>query len=83
MASRKTREIADRAAAEGIMPLEVMLQDMRAKFSTGDLSAAADRAIDCAPYLHPRLSSVEATGKDGGPLEIIIRKLADAPSSAA
>jgi hypothetical protein len=59
-ATRKTREIAERAAAEGITPLEVMLADMRAKYAAGDLDAAADRARDCAPYMHPRLSSISA-----------------------
>src|SRR5512144_3006852 len=59
-ATRKTREIAERAAAEGITPLEVMLADMRSKYAAGDLDAAADRARDCAPYLHPRLSSISA-----------------------
>ena len=59
-ATRKTREIAERAAAEGITPLEVMLEDMRAKYAAGDLEAAADRARDCAPYMHPRLSSISA-----------------------
>ena len=59
-ATRKTREIAERAAAGGITPLEVMLADMCDKFAAGDLDAAADRARDCAPYMHPRLSSVRA-----------------------
>ena len=59
-ATRKTREIAERAAAEGITPLEVMLADMRSKYAAGDLDAAADRACDCAPYMHPRLSSISA-----------------------
>jgi hypothetical protein len=37
-----------------------MLADMRSKYAVGDLDAAADRARDCAPYLHPRLSSISA-----------------------
>src|SRR6266511_5331757 len=57
-ATRKTREIAEWAAAEGITPLEVMLADMCAKYAAGDLDAAADRACDCAPYMHPRLSAI-------------------------
>ena len=59
-ATRKTREIAERASAAGITPLEVMLEDMRAKYAAGDLDAAANRACDCAPYMHPRLSSIRA-----------------------
>ena len=37
-----------------------MLADMRSKYAAGDLDAAADRACDCAPYMHPRLSSISA-----------------------
>lgn len=82
-ANKRTREIADRAAAEGILPLDVMLSNMRRYFTAEQWAEAQDCAKDAAPYIHPRLANVEATGKDGGPLEIIIRKLADAPSSAA
>lgn len=56
-ANQKTREVADKALKEGISPLEVMLMDMRQKFEAGDISAAADRACDCAPFIHARLSS--------------------------
>jgi hypothetical protein len=57
-ATRKTREVADKAMRDGgITPLEVLLEDMRGKYKEGDLQAAADRARDCAPYMHARLSS--------------------------
>lgn len=65
-ANQRTRDIADKAVAEGITPLEVMLQDMRAKLGANDLSAAADRARDAAPYMHPKLSSVEADVEQHG-----------------
>lgn len=55
--TEKTRDIANRAAAAGVTPLEVLIEDMRQKYEAGDLAAAADRARDCAPYMHPRLSS--------------------------
>lgn len=58
--SQKTREIAMRAAAEGITPLEVMVQTMREFWEAGDKSAAAAIAKDAAPYMHPRLQSTEA-----------------------
>ncbi len=65
-ATTKTREIADKAAGEGITPLEVLLKAMRfhmGRFDqledTGRLSAACMAAKDAAPYIHPRLSSVE------------------------
>lgn len=59
-ANLKTREIADRAAEEGLTPLEYMLQVMRdeANEPRDRLSAA----VSAAPYIHPKLSSIEHTG---------------------
>jgi hypothetical protein len=57
-ATAKTREIADRAAAEGVTPLEFMLQVMRDV--TAERSERLDMAKSAAPYIHPRLSAVEA-----------------------
>ncbi len=68
-ANRKTRLIADKAAEEGIIPLEVQLKTMRALWDAAtsgpimDLEkavAACAIAKDAAPYIHPRLSSIEA-----------------------
>ena len=76
-ATQKTREIADRAAAEGITPLEVMLEAMRfhhdvaaRELAKGDemdveragkaMTEAREAAKDAAPYVHPRLSNIEA-----------------------
>ena len=83
--NEKSREIADKAAAEGITPLEVMLKAMRGfvEFAekmvaenneVGALNAyteAAKVAKDAAPYIHPRLAAIEHTGKDGQPLETL------------
>ena len=81
-ATKRTREIADKAAAEGTTPLEVMLKAMSAFATEADrvgksdtethlklLVAAAGVAKDAAPYVHPRLQAIEHTGKDGGPME--------------
>ena len=54
----KTREIADQAASEGITPLEFMLQVMRD--DNAERSERLDMAKAAAPYIHPRLSTVEA-----------------------
>jgi hypothetical protein len=62
-ANKKTREIADKAAQDGITPLEVMLEAMREFRVKGDLEKAASVAKDAAPYMHPRLSSVEMNAK--------------------
>lgn len=97
----KTREIAERASAEGKTPLEVMLDNMRhfqqvaldaeatlegltanefsetipadaspedqfkallatVKKTVGLRQAAQDAARDAAPYIHPRLASIDA-----------------------
>jgi hypothetical protein len=63
--SKKTQEIAAKASAEGITPLEVMVGAMREAWERNDREAAARYAKDAAPYMHPRLAAVEHTGKDG------------------
>lgn len=59
-ATRKRREIAEAALEQGITPLEVMLQTMREKWEAGDKEGACQVAKDAAPYVHPKLSSVNA-----------------------
>lgn len=59
-ASTKTREIADKASAEGITPLEYMLSVMRAPETEARERLAA--AVSAAPYIHAKLSSVNVTG---------------------
>ena len=70
--TKKTREIADRAAAEGITPLEVMIAAMRAHYDAKPprLDEAAAIAKDAAPYMHPRLAAVEHSGEGGGPMKV-------------
>jgi hypothetical protein len=58
--TKRTQEIAARASAEGITPLEVMLGAMREAWEKGEKKEAAAIAKDAAPFVHPRLSSVEA-----------------------
>jgi hypothetical protein len=98
--TKRTREIAEVAAAKGITPLEVMMSTMmelykeagncmRDHHDHGDnskehdhghdtmimenriklLNMAATIARHAAPYVHPRLSAIEHTGKDGAPLQ--------------
>lgn len=74
-ATKKTREIADACAAEGITPLEYMLQVMRApsdhedpKIQVAREAMRFEAAKAAAPYMHPRLAAVEHTGKDGNAL---------------
>ncbi len=53
----RTREMADQAAKEGLMPLEYMLSVLRNGDETMENRCwAAEKA---APYVHPRLANVE------------------------
>ena len=81
--NRRTREIADRAAAEGTTPLEAMLKTMVAYMDQADqakragddekalrlMTAASSVAKDAAPYIHPRLQAIEHAGAGGGPMQ--------------
>jgi hypothetical protein len=67
--TKRRREIIDEAAKDGITPLEVQLRTMRALWDAANsgptldiekATAACAIAKDAAPYLHPRLSNVEA-----------------------
>lgn len=85
-ATKKTREIADKAAEQGITPLEVMLNAMREHALAADAEAGADRlklmaqaatlAKDAAPYIHARLATVEHKGSADQPLQIIVQRFA-------
>ena len=80
-ATKRTREIADKAMDEGISPLEYMLQVMRAvpseELPPREWLAATmmrfEAAKSAAPYIHPRLQAIEHTGPDGGAMEMIGR----------
>lgn len=69
--TRRTRAIADKAIAEGITPLEVMLTAMRSRAEKKDWDGAAAIAKDAAPYMHPKLASVQHAGPNGGPIQTI------------
>ena len=65
--NKRTAEMVERAAADGIMPLDYMLRILRDENATADARMwAAEKA---APYLHPRLANVQIAGDDGGPVE--------------
>ncbi|CAM3633482.1 hypothetical protein [Polynucleobacter arcticus] len=87
--TKRTRQIAEALATQGITPLEVMMKVMHQlyeeasnvkKEELGDktlaneariklLNMAATVGRHAAPYVHPRLSAIEHTGKDGAPLQ--------------
>ena len=67
-ANKKTREIADRAVAEGVTPLEIMLTVAREQWEAYQKDkrnplaarAATDAANAAAPYIHARQSPLDA-----------------------
>ena len=87
--TKRTRQIAEAVATQGITPLEVMMkvmhqlyehasnireEDLGEKESASEariklLNMAATVGRHAAPYVHPRLSAIEHTGKDGTPLQ--------------
>lgn len=79
-ANRRTAEIAQRAAAEGITPLEFMLKILRDAPPAGADALTLlkydalrfEAAKAAAPYMHPRLNAIEHSGPDGGPLKIVV-----------
>jgi hypothetical protein len=86
--SRKTRVIAERAAVDGITPLEVILRTMRSAWARAssngetvvsfqDALIAAAMAEKAAPYVHPRLAAEkhEVSGAEGKPLSMPIPDL--------
>lgn len=82
-ATRKTREIAEKAIAEGLTPLEVMLRAMQEHVSALRWDDAASVAKDAAPYVHPKLAAIEHTGAEGGPIEMVSKVQRDAAVQAA
>lgn len=62
------QEVAGKAVAAGVSPLEYMLSVMRDPVAEPAVRLDASKAA--APYVHPKLSAVEHTGKDGGPIQI-------------
>lgn len=78
--TRKRREVAVRALAEGVTPLDVMLQAMREAYAIGGAKAAHPFAKEAAPYVHPRLAALMAkVNQPGNPWEELL-KFADGKS---
>lgn len=71
-ATKKTREIAERASSEGITPLEVILKAMRTADAEGNGREAAHYANMAAPYVHPRLASINAQQTVQGQLQVTV-----------
>ena len=57
--TKRRREIIDKAADEGLTPVEYMLREMRDTANPKALRLEVAKAV--APYVSPRMSSVEIT----------------------
>ena len=58
-ATKRTRAVADQAAAEGLTPLDVLLRAMRDHAAADRWDEASKVAALAAPYVHPRLAAVD------------------------
>lgn len=67
-ATRKTREVANKAAEEGITPLEFLLGAMRDV--RNEFSSRMDAAKAAAPYIHARLQAIELSGDEDKPVMV-------------
>jgi hypothetical protein len=63
--ARREREISK----SGITPLEYMLKVMRNPKASDD--RRDDMAKAAAPYVHPKLASLQHTGRGGGPIQTV------------
>lgn len=66
------KAVAERIIQGDLTPLEVMVKAMRAADAEGDARSAAFYANMAAPYVHPRLSSVNATAQVSGSMQLKI-----------
>jgi hypothetical protein len=69
--TKRTREIAEGAAASGETPLEYMLRRMRDP--SADEHTRADMAKAAAPYVHARISPVQAPDADEATQTVIFQ----------
>ena len=69
--NKKTAELQQAVAESGITPLEYMLSVMRNEGAEPRERMGA--ALGAAPYIHPKLASIEHSGPDGQPIPIATR----------
>jgi hypothetical protein len=60
-AGKLNAELVLRALKEGTTPLDVMLEAMKEAYEEGGALKAMPYAKEAAPYMHPKLTSVDAT----------------------
>jgi len=67
--NRATARRESEIAQSGITPLQYMLKVMRDE--EADKERRDDMAKAAAPYVHPKLASMQHTGKGGGPIQTV------------
>lgn len=76
----KTSEIAARALAEGISPLEFLMKVVRGEYPDADFSHQLDAAKAAAPYCHAKIAPIDAS--DGGSQKVRLEVVTGVPRSA-
>ena len=61
-------DIIEMASREGMTPLEVLLKGMRDALAANNIKEACFYAKDAAPYVHPKLATVQHQGDDERPM---------------
>lgn len=59
-ATKRRQDVALKALQDGTTPLEVLLEAMRDAYKEGGAMLAMPFAKEAAPYVHPKLSAIEA-----------------------
>lgn len=67
--NKASAERQKKVAATGDTPLDYMLKVMRD--DKADASRRDDMAKAAAPYVHPKLASMQHTGRNGGPIQTV------------
>ena len=75
--NKRTQAMQIAVETSGMTPLDYMLSVMRDEVEEPRHRLAAAQAA--APYVHAKLSSIELTGQDGGPVQVttIERRIVD------
>lgn len=69
--AKKTKELVEKIEASGLTPLDYMLNILRDE--SMDTESRFEAAKAAAPYVHPKLASVEHKGDADNPLQTISR----------
>jgi hypothetical protein len=68
--NKATAAKAAEIAATGETPLDFLLRVMRDEDRAFEFRLDAAKAA--APYAHPKLAAMELTGRDGGPVPLVV-----------